>query len=85
MRAVAPPDEHIGVVEQGVGKPLFRHVERDGAQFEVIRLKSSFQAVVDAVRINLPDVIAEFAFAPFMNELIPDGYFDLFHDSVFLI
>jgi hypothetical protein len=53
MGHMAPPEQHVGVVEDRIRQPLVGIVERAAADFEVGMSDAGSDRTVDAIRINL--------------------------------
>ena len=79
VAAVAPPEEHVGLLQQVLREPLLRHVEGDGRDLEIVGGEALGEGVVDAVGVEGADQVGPGAFLLLVDVLVPDGDADLAH------
>ena len=83
VRAMPPPDQHVGFIQHRFREPLPRLVQRCGPDLEIGRSQLLRETRMDSRRIDGADIIACGPLLPFMHELVPDDDPDFFHETKF--
>lgn len=72
MRHMAPPEQHVGIVEHAVRQALVGIVKRATADFEIRMGNAGGNRAVDAIRIDILDLLVKLLVASF----VPDRNLD---------